>query len=158
MTYNFHGNRSNFLLNLSYSGIFQVYSCLFLKCCYFYLDELLFLFHLRSTLSKSTLSALCSPLYAHIQVSSEAKLCQQNIPHVEQTKWGGRAHTQFGSSELCLVRHRMGVICVAKHLVPMPVIIGPAQTLGRVWSKQGTWEHVGHLLSTWAHSGTQNNE
>ena len=81
MTYNSHGNRSIFLLNLADSGIFQVYSCLFLKFYYFYLEELLFLFHLRSTLSKSTLSALRSPLYAHIQVSShfvEAKTSCMN--------------------------------------------------------------------------------
>jgi hypothetical protein len=48
---------------LTYSEIFQVYSCLFFKFYYFYLDELLFLFHLRSPLSalRSTLTYKCRP-------------------------------------------------------------------------------------------------
>ena len=60
MTYTPHGNRSNFLLLLADSGIFLVYSCLFLKYPNFGHLYIVFLFHLRSPLSKSTLSALRS--------------------------------------------------------------------------------------------------
>jgi hypothetical protein len=70
-----HGNRSNFLLFLADLRIFWVYSILFLKISFFGMSNLLFLFPLRSPLSKSLLSALRSPLYAHIQVSSVRTSC-----------------------------------------------------------------------------------
>jgi len=55
MTYTSHWNRFNFLLLLADSGIFLIYSWLFLKYPNFSVPNLLFLFHLRSPLS-----ALCS--------------------------------------------------------------------------------------------------
>ena len=43
---------------------------------------------------------------------------------------GGRILTQFRSSELGLMRHRVGEIGITKELIPMPVIRRHAQGLG----------------------------
>ena len=102
MTYTSHGNRSNFLLLLANSGIFQVYSCLFLKYPNFSLASLLFYFiyafrspNLRSPLSalRSTLTYKCRPvsrLVRWTQVSKRMAELKEGLDHMEMNKFKGK--------------------------------------------------------------------